>query len=230
MFTYLLMFYLATGSYAQQKKTFFSDAISLHIKSYKESCNRAVWNGDFDKLDILFDSLVNNHLKGTRLNELKIKMLEGGSMDFTDNELPILLTTTSGWFFKNKEEIEALNTLAEEFANSMKVIVLFWDTRKNIKDLAKQYNEFITIVYVDETSNADNDIINTYKHALGIPATFYVASDQTIVDINRGGLIKYYVKEEKEFFATNYSLYQKHIMKLLLKDELLRNTILSNTD
>lgn len=230
MFTYLLMLSLTVSAFAQQKITYFSDALDSHLPKYIESCHRAVMWENFDKLPILFDSLVNTRLKGTLLDPHKIDRLDGGTISLDSLVRPMLLNTTISWYLKNDEEIKAINSLAEEFKGIIDVVILFWDDRKTVKKIADNYSENVILAYVDESANKHNEIINSYKHALGIPASFYVSSDRKIIDINRGGLVKFSPKDDSELYASNYRIFQMHIMKLLLSDELSRNTILSNTD
>ena len=231
VFTYLLMLNLTLLTFAQGKKELlFSDAISLNLESYIQSCRQAVWDKDFEQLPLLFNTLVRDHLKGTRLDKLQIEKLDGTILDLSNPERPVLLTTTASWYIKNEEEIEAINTLASEFKGKIDVVVLFWDSRKTVKALSKQYDENVKIVYVDESQNMNNEIINTYKHALGVPATFYVSSERKIVDINRGGVVQFNKYRQEELYAANYDKFHRHIVKLLLKEQLLDNTILTNTD
>ncbi|MBT8271500.1 MAG: TlpA family protein disulfide reductase [Flavobacteriaceae bacterium] len=225
------MLNLTLATYAQGKQALlFSDVISDNLENYVQSCQQAVRDKDYEQLPLLFNTLVQDHLKGTKLDELRMELLDGGVMDFSKLERPVLLTTTASWYIKNDEEIEAINTLASEFAGKIDVVVLFWDSKRTVKVLSKKYHDKVKIVYVDESLNINNEIINTYKHALGIPATFYISSERKIVDINRGGLVKFNTERQEELYAANYHTFHKHIVKLLLKEQLLDNTILTDTD
>ena len=230
MFTFLLALNLTVSTFAQQKKNLFSDAISLHLKKYKVHCQDAVYNNDYERVRLLFDSLVKNHLKGTFIDDLSIKKLDGGLFKTEVIKNPILLATTTSWYIKNDEEIKAINQLAEEFKGKVDIVVLFWDSKKKIKTIAKQYHKDVIITYVDEASNKDNSIINTYKHALGFPTAFYITTEKQIVSIDRGGTVKFTPNMDSELYASNYNLYHRNMIKLLLNDELSKETILSITD
>lgn len=230
VFTVLLMISLSVGTLAQQKATSFSNAIELHLPKYIESCQNAVMYQEYDMLNVLFDSLVKTHLQGTTVDPHKITRLDGGTINMDSLHRPMLLSTTTSWYLKNDEEIEALNTLASEFKGKIDVVILYWDSKKLVKQASKDFNEDVIVVYVDESSNRDNNIIKSYKHALGVPASFFISSEQKIVDISRGGLVKFSPEPEKELYASNYELFQRHIMRLLLSDELSKDTILSDTD
>ncbi|NND51570.1 MAG: hypothetical protein HKN54_04130 [Flavobacteriaceae bacterium] len=230
MFTYIVALNLIISTYAQQEKVLFSDAISLHLSKYRQNCQDAVNNKDFERVDRLFDSLVQNHLKGTFLEDLSIRKLSGGFFKTDSLRNPVLLTTTTAWYIKNDEEIEALNNLASEFNGKIDVVVLFWDTKKKVKKAAKPYSKEVIIIYVDETLNLENSIINTYKHALGIPTAFYIGADKKIVSIDRGGLNKFTKARNPELYAANYEIYHRNMTQLLISDGLLKDTILTGTD
>jgi len=230
LFTLLVALNLTLSTFAQQEKTFFSDAITLHLKKYNQNCKNAALDKDFERVDYLFDSLVKNHLKGTFLEDLTIKKLSGGTFKTKNNKKPFLLTTTTSWFIKNDEEIEAINNLALEFNGKVDIVVLFWDTKKNIKNVGKKYNKDVIITYVDETLNQDNSIINTYKHSLGFPTAFYITTEKKIVNIDRGVTVKFNTNENPNLYAENYTFYHKKMIQLLLSDNLSKDTILTDTD
>ncbi len=230
MFTYLLMLFFTVSIFSQQKGIYFSDALDLHLKQYIESCQKAVMQKDFEELEVLFDSLVATKLKGTLIDGHKLNRLDSGYIKLDSLQRPLFLNTTSSWYLKNDEEIEAINSLADEFRGKIDVVILFWDERKTVKQVSERYNESVIITYVDESTNKHNEIITNYKHALGIPACFYVSSRGEIMDINRGAFVKFSPVEDFELYVSNYKLFQTQLIKLLLKDELSRETILTTTD
>ena len=230
LFTCLVALNLFISTYAQQKKNYFSDAVSVHLKKYKENCKDAVINHDYDRVLYLFDSLVMNHLKGTYIEDLKINKLSGGLFKIEDIEKPFILTTTSSWIIKNDEEIEAINQLASEFNGMVDIVILFWDAKADIKKIAKKYNKDVIITYVDERSNRENDIISTYKHALGFPTAFYITTDKKIASIDRGGPVKFKKQQDPDLYVTNYKFYHKKMIQLILNNDLTKNTILTDTD
>lgn len=230
LFTFLVALNLFISSYAQQNKTFFSDAVSLHIKKYNQNCKDAVYNNDYERVQYLFDSLVKNHLRGTFIEDLKIKKFSSGTFKTEDMEKPFILTTTSSWFIKNDEEIKAINKLASEFNGKVDIVVLFWDAKADIKEIAKKYDKNVIITYVDEKSNQENDIISTYKHALGFPTAFYITSDKKIASIDRGGIVKFEKEQDPALFVTNYKFYHNKLLQLIITDNLTKNTILTDTD
>ncbi len=230
MFAYIVALNLTISTFAQQEKTLFSDAISLHLNKYKENCKDAILNKDFERVEFLFDSLVINHLKGTLIEDHTLKKFSGGHFKIKNLKKPFLLTTTSSWYIKNDEEIEAINNLALEFDGRVDIVVLFWDSKKNVKKIAKKYSKEVIITYVDEASNQDNSIINTYKHALGFPTSFYITTDKKIVSIDRGGTVKFKKEKNPALYAANYIIYHKKMIQLLLTDGFTKNTILTDND
>lgn len=230
LFAFLVTLNLTLSTTAQQEKILFSDAISLHLKSYNQSCNTAIENRDFERFDYLFDSLVKHHLNGTFIEKLSLRKLKGGFFETEKAKKPYIIATTSTWIIKNQEEIEAINTLAEEFNGKIDIVMLFWDSKKKVRQIAKQYHKNVILTYVDEASNLNNSVINTYKHALGFPTVYYVATTNKITNINRGGIVKFKRNRDETLYASNYNFYHKSVLKLLLNDSVLNETILSDTD
>ena len=64
-------------------------------------------------------------------------------------------------------------------------IVLFWDSKSTVRQMAKQFDKNIHIVYVDETQNKHMQTVNLLKHALGLSLSFVLGADGEILDINR---------------------------------------------
>ena len=229
VFTYAVMLNLALNTFAQQKKVLFSDAVSQHLHFYNQICQEATFFEDFERVNRLFDSLVSNHLKGTYFEDLKIKQFSGGYFNSEKLDKPILLNTTSSWFVKTDEEIEAINNLAHEFDGKVSIVMLFWDTRKDLKEIAKKYHQSVIIAYVDETLNLENSIINTYKHSFGLPTSFYITSEKEIINIDRGIPSKLSLEPDPELYALNYGIFSQKLVQLLLKDNLSKS-VLTDTD
>ena len=88
--------------------------------------------------------------------------------------------------------------------------MLFWDSKKKVKKKASDYSNKITIVYVDETENTHDHIVETMKHSLGFPTSFFIDSDKTIIDVRRGVLHPYNEAYEVSF-EMNYDSFHNGI-------------------
>lgn len=230
MFTYIVTLNLTLNVYSQQSKTYFSDAVTLHLKKYDQISKDAVNNKNYERVDFLFDSIINNHLKGTYFENVDLQQLRKGPLQTGAITKPFIILTTTSWYINSDEEIEVLNQLASLYKDEVQLILLFWDTKKNTSKSAKKFNKDIFVTYIDETSNKYNSFVNSYKHALGYPTSFYVTEDKKIVAIDRGGIIAPKRPFDKGLFSLNYEIYARHIVQLLLQNELSNNTILSDTN
>ena len=69
--TYYLLFLLPLFGYSQADSLQFSNAIRINFAKYKQESETAYRTGDTERGQYLFDSLVQNRLKGTYFNEFK---------------------------------------------------------------------------------------------------------------------------------------------------------------
>ena len=96
-------------------------------------------------------------------------------------------------------------------------MVLFWDTRETVKQLAKKYDPNIKIFYVDELKNNSSYVVRMMKHSLGLPTTFLMDKDKNIIDIRRKISHPYGIEFEKSF-NLNYDSFSQAISLLLIDD------------
>ncbi len=180
----LLSFF--SGLFAQQEvKIPFSTAISAHIVKYNMKMDDAYRQQDLERATFLFDSLVTNHLNGTYLDNFTVNTLKEEPVTFEEYERPMFLITYAAWCVPGIGEIPALNDLAERFHDQIDFIVLFWDTKENLKSKSKEYSEHIKLVYVDEKTNQDSHIVNKLKHALGFPMMYFANEEKKLLNIQK---------------------------------------------
>lgn len=183
----LLIFLLFTvfNMQAQEEKIFFSEALSLHLKEYNKQADHAIANGDIEYAKSLFDSLIKNHLQGTFLDNLKF---EGQNTSFTSTEdwnKPTVLLTYESWCIPNEGEIPALNKLANQYSDLIDFVVLYWDSKSEVRKRAKQFDKNIQVVYVDDSKNQHMQTVKLLKHALGLSLSYVISANKEILDINR---------------------------------------------
>ena len=194
----------------------FSVAISAHIVKYNQKIDDAYKDNDIEQATFLFDSLVDNHLKGTYMDDFKVNMLKGESVSLNSFEKPIYLVTYASWCVPGVGEIPAFNDLVDRFHDQIDFVVLFWDTKENTKDKEKDYSEFVHLVYVDEKTNQDSYIINKLKHALGFPMTYFIDPEKKILDIR-----KVTTHHSSESLSNSYNIHFNSLSKgvsLLIAD------------
>ena len=212
----LLLFLLVSFSVFSQEaedENLFSQAIGNNIKKYKFQSNQAYIDQNYDRAQFLFDSLINNVINGSRLDDFAVRKTSGKKVNFYDFEKPVFLITYASWCTPGIGEIPALNKIAEENKDEIDFVVLFWDSKKKARKKAREYSSDIAILYVDETENTHDHIIETMKHSLGFPTSFFVDSNKTIIDVRRGVLHPYNESYDVSF-DMNYDSYHNGVSLL----------------
>lgn len=185
----LLFLFLAISAQSQietAENTFFSEAIRLNIRKYTRESQMAYAYHDYARAEFLYDSLVNNVVLGSRLDNFRVRKLSGRKIELYRFKKPIFLITYSSWCVPAEGEIPALNKIAERYHNEIDFVVLFWDTRTNAKKASRDYSRRINIIYVDELENKSNHIVGKMKHSLGLPTSFLIDKEKKIKAVRRG--------------------------------------------
>jgi len=214
----ILFFYFgSSSSYAQlERKVPFSVAIAAHIKKYNLKSNQAYKDEDLEYAEFLFDSLVDNHLKGTYMDNFKMSPLKGDPIAFGEIEKPIFLITYATWCVPGIGEIPALNDLVDKFHDQIDFIVLFWDTKEALKEKENEYSHNVQLLYVNEKTNRNSYIINNLKHSLGFPMMYFMDADKKLLDIR-----KVATHHSGETLSNSYTIHYNSLSKgvsLLIAD------------
>ncbi|NJW52772.1 TlpA family protein disulfide reductase [Salinimicrobium oceani] len=213
----ILTVFFTGSSFSQQEQISFSEALSLHLPKYKLQADKAYRTRNFERAEFLFDSLINYSLKGSRLDNFKVKDLRKNSISLDEFQKPVYLTTYASWIVPTKGEIPALNKLAEKYSDEVDFVLLFWDNHDTAKALAKKYHKNIKVLYVDEMQNNSSYVIKMMKHSLGLPTSFLLNKDKEIIDIRRKISHPYGLELEKSF-DLNFNSFNEAISLLLIKD------------
>lgn len=186
----LLLFFIITISAESQTaiddNILFSEAIGLNIRKYTRESQRAYAYRNFERAEFLFDSLVNNVVINSYLDNFTVRKLSRRKIELYRFKKPIFLITYSSWCVPATGEIPALNAIAKEYHKEIDFVVLFWDSRNNTRKATREYSRRVNIIYVDETDNTNNYIVQKMKHSLGLPTTFLIDQDKRIKSVQRG--------------------------------------------
>jgi thiol-disulfide isomerase/thioredoxin len=196
-----------------EPRNLFSKVIGENIKSYRAKSQDAYLENDFERAEFLFDSLINNIVNGSYLDNFKVRKLSGRKIELYDFDKPVLLMTYASWCTPGSGEIPALNEIAKKYHKEIDFVILFWDEKSNVKKATKDYNKHITIVYVDEKENTNDHIVETMKHSLGFPTSFFINEDKVIKDVRRG-VLHHYNEEFEISFELNYNSFLNGISLL----------------
>lgn len=206
---------------------YFSNAIKINFAQYKKQSTLAFATGDIEKGQRLFDSLVQHRLIGTTFDNITLKKSSGPRIKLSSIQKPLFLLTYASWCVPNRGEIPALNKLARKYGKDVKIIVLFWDRKANMKKLARKFSRKITVCYAHEYYKTDSRVIGALKHTLGFPTSYFLNEDRKIVDIRRCGVFTGLSKEVSEkALAANYSSFLEGISLILSNKE----TVASHRD
>lgn len=199
----------------QENKVYFDDAISEHLKNYNKQCDIAIKNQNLEHVEVLFDSLKETHLKGTLISKLKLKKVSGGYLETDKIKTPIILITKKACFVTNREEIKAINDMANQYKGKLEFIVLFWDKKSVVKKVTKAYNKNVNIVYVNERNNNLDAALSSIKNSFGVLSSYYITENKELSNINRKFFIKNLKRSTKrEFLENTY----KDITQLLFEN------------
>ena len=227
MIRLLLVFLLASSLcpvFGQQKSIYFSEEIKKHIYKYNHHSDRAYEKGNVERGQFLFDSLVQNHLIGTRIDNYTLKCANGKKVKLQKVKRPILLITYSSWCVLNKAEIPALNKIAKKYENDFQMIVLFWDTKKNIQKLTNRFNSEIRVCYANEEYANDEEVVSNLKHYLGFPTSYFMNENLEILDIQKGNPQVAYKTPFKKALEYDMAFFYKRITNFLLQKNIKRES------
>ncbi|MBZ9731037.1 TlpA family protein disulfide reductase [Salegentibacter sp. JZCK2] len=198
-------------------KLYFSDALVMHLPKYNKEAKAAYRHRRFEEAESLFDTLVETKLKGTRIDNFKFLDLNGKEVALYNYKKPVYLLTYASWCIPGKGEIPALNELAEKYRDRIDFVILFWDKKETAKELSKQFNSYINVLYVDETRNNHSYVVKNLKHSLGLPTCYLIAGNREIMDIKRTVFHPYGISKEKSF-QLNYEAIDSAISNNLIQN------------
>lgn len=173
--------------YGQQEdhKTYFSEVIGKNIRTYRLASRAARYAKDDERLQFLFDSLVDHVVVGSYLDNFRVRKFGGRRIDLSYFKKPMYLITYADWCTPGSGEIPALNDLVDKNHNEIDFVVLFWGPRKTIRKIKQKLHPKITVLFVNEKENNHSFIIRRMKHSLGLPTTFLLSDEKQIINVSR---------------------------------------------
>jgi thiol-disulfide isomerase/thioredoxin len=218
---YIIILLFPILSYAQADSLYFSNAIRKNFAKYKVESEIAYRDGNTERGQYLFDSLVDNRLKGTYFDDFKFKKVNGGKFKLEKINKPIVLITYASWCIPGTGEIPAINKLAKKYKKEVQYVVVFWDRRHNMKKMAAKFSSNVTVCYAHESYRNDAPIVASLKHTLGFPTSFYLDENHKVVDIQRcSSGIPLKKTQYQKGYALNYNKYLEGLHGLLMNFEL----------
>ncbi len=214
-----LYIFASHGTYSQEKVVTYSEAIKNNIKKYNSKSDKEFEKGDIERGNALFDSLVQNHLVGSKFDDYSFKSINSRKVKLSKIKKPVFIITYASWCVINKGEIPALNKLARKYKNDTQFIVVFWDVKSDAKRAARQFNNQIKVCYANEAYKNDESVVATLKHPLGFPTSYFLNTNLEVIDIKRGGVPIPPRTSFKKAFDTNFEVFDKRLIGFINKNE-----------
>ncbi len=219
---FLTVFVMQTTSAQDEDDlVYFSEMIALNLQKYKNNSNIAYERNNIERAEFLFDSLVQNVLVGTQLDDFKVSTLSnksGKKKAILGYEKPLFLITTATWCIPDVGELPALNELAEKYHDQIDFMVLFFNKRSDVRKVSNDYSRHIEIAYVDETDNKSSNTVNKLKHVFGIPTAMFINEWGEIIDIQRE-VSHPYGESDTKSYELHYNYIAKGISMLIAELE-----------
>ena len=209
----ILLISFSALSHNIEPRNLFSKVIGENIKKHTINSQQAYLNNDVERANFLFDSLINNVVNGSYLDNFKVRKISGRKTELNDFEKPIFLMTYASWCTPGSGEIPALNDIAKKYHKEIDFVILFWDSKDKVKKASREYSRHISIIYVDEKENTNDHLVETLKHSLGFPTSFFIDNDKMIVDVRRG-VLHHYNEDYSISFELNYNSFLNGISLL----------------
>lgn len=204
--------------YAQtnEQKNYFSDAIGKNIRKYRKEAKLAAISRDEDRMQFLFDSLIDHVVANTYLDDFTVKKFSGRKKSLHDFDQPVFLITYASWCVTGVGEINALNNIVAQYHDKINFVMLFWGSKKKIKKMKRELSNKIEVLYVDEKENKNDFVIRTMKHSLGFPTTFLIDTSKKLLGVKRN-FLHHYNTSYQSSYESHYDSFKSDI-KVLLKE------------
>ena len=227
-YTLVISFVFIASANCQIDKNSFSYVIKNNIKKYNLESNTAFENKDSEKGQILFDSLVSNHLIGTNFEDYTLKSFEKKKLKLSSFKKPLFILTYASWCIPSKGEIPALNKLAQKYAKDVQFVILFWDKKHSVKKIARKFNHNISVCYANESYKNDANIVANLKHTLGFPTSYFLDQNLKVVNIKRGGAQPDKKSTYVKAYTMNYNAFREGLGSLLIDKNITKEQLTTN--
>lgn len=226
--TILLLFAAFSSNYAQSQEASFPEALKEHLNKYNIKSNNAFANRDIQRGQIMFDSLVSHHLIGTTFEDYTLKSFEKRKVKLSSFKKPVFILTYASWCIPSKGEIPALNKLAQKYAKDVQFVILFWNKKHEVKQIARKFNHNITVCYAHEAYKRDATIVSHLKHTLGFPTSYFLDQDLKVVNIKRGGAQPDNKSSYVKAYTLNYNVFREGLSSLLIEKNISDEQLTTN--
>lgn len=211
----IFLFLQVTLLYSQDEPVLFSEAIRINFSKYISQSNKAYQQGDFERGQYLFDSLVKNQLIGSKFNNYTLKRVSDRKLKISKVNKPIFLVTYAAWCVPNKGEFLALNKLAKEYSKEVEFIVIVWGKKKEVKKYSSKLNSHIEVCYAHKNFKSGNELVESLRETLGFPTCYLIDEYLQVIDIKRGIPAIPLKTPTKKALALNYDVFKERLSQII---------------
>lgn len=222
----IVSIFISAVSLAQTKKLF--STTPDQIMNYRLLAQKA-WEAKDSTKALSYDDSIKGCIENSFIDNYDFKTVSGVSVTTGKITKPILLLTSASWCSPCMAEIKPLNRIVEQYGDSVRFIVLFWDTRDKLSGMADRYNKGIALVPSASREDAKDNSINIsgFRHVGGYPAAYLIANNKIIdysvgavctsatVLNSKGQIETITLATEEQAFNANYQQLKSKVEKLL---------------
>ena len=164
-------------------------------------------------------------IKGLSLEQLQFESVKAEHISLKEINTPVLLIISASWCESCMFEIPAINKIAEEYDEKIKVLVLFWDDKKFVEKMLDKFSPKVALIPSPNRSRKDNrkGEIAGFKHYLTYPTIYFLNQSKEITYLSSGAMVERKATELREAITkeeanqTNYEKI-KSFVEQLIKD------------
>lgn len=173
-----------------QTKKMFSQTPEL-ILHYKAGAQKAWEDKDEKRAQTYYDS-IRNCVLNSYIGDYHFITYGGEVVNTREIKKPMLITVSASWCAPCREELQALNKIADEYKDKVCFVVLFWDTKDGLGELAPKYSKNIILVPAVKKQPGEDGLhivdIDGFKHVSGFPTSYGIVNKQ-IIALSEGATI-----------------------------------------
>lgn len=133
-----------TVSEQHTEKKLFANT-EIQIQKYRADSQK-YWDKNDSKNALKYNDSIKNIIINSYVNDYSFKTIDNSIYDTSKRTKPLFLQVTASWCAPCKFEIPALNKIVKKYHDKVDFVLLFWDNQSELKKLASDYNEEITLI------------------------------------------------------------------------------------
>lgn len=165
-------------------------------------------------LKYLKDS-VKTAIVGSYIDNYRFEKIDGTIFEVSESDKPIFLQVTATWCPPCKAEIPALNTIVEKYADSIDFVLLFRDTKEDLKEFALEYDKRVNVIPSPRKLERGLVEISGFRHKLGFPYDYLISKERFIQDFKGGAFAPDDKRTIEDVYKLNYEKLESEILNLL---------------